>query len=71
MLSPRPAYAAWSAGNTSIGGVSDVGTTTITPGADMSVAITGRWGTSNAGQSLTFHGSRLTRHIANLPGRST
>jgi xanthosine utilization system XapX-like protein len=64
LMSPRPANAAWTAGNASIGAVSNVSLSTITPGADLVVGTTARWNVSNATQILTFQGSRLSRYIA-------
>jgi hypothetical protein len=62
-MSPRPAHSTWTAGNMSIGAVSDVNTSTVTPGADLTVGLTARW-TASGTQTITFRGSRLSRYIA-------
>jgi hypothetical protein len=64
LLSPRPSHSQWTGGNMSIGAVANTGPEAITPGADLTIGVTGRWTQNLAAQTLTFFGSRLSRYIA-------
>jgi hypothetical protein len=63
LMSPRPDHAAWAAGNSGLGAVSDVNTSPITPGAPMTIGLTARWSASTT-RTLTFRGSRLYRYVS-------
>jgi len=70
LMSPRPAHSTWTAGNMSIGAVSQIDTSAVTPGADLTVGLTARWSATGA-QTITFRGSRLSRFIASPAREAT